>query len=183
MGTDAAAIVGHLAHPDRRRVLAALMLGASTAGDVKQATDLGTRAVMTSLTRLVDSELVLHDEDDHYWLVEEAFRQAVIDARSAPPREDHEGVSADAARVLRAFVHDGRLVSIPAHHAKRLVVLDLIVQDFEPGHRYSERKVNAMLRKWHDDTAALRRYLVDDGLLDREAGEYWRAGGSFDVSS
>jgi hypothetical protein len=38
-----------------------------------------------------------------------------------------------------------------------------------------------MLRKWHDDTAALRRYLVDEGLLDREAGEYWRAGGSFDI--
>ena len=181
MGTDAAAIVGHLAHPDRRRVLAALILGGSTADDIKRATGLGTRAVMTSLTRLVDSELVLHDEEGRYWLVEEAFRQAVIDARSTPPREDHDGVSADAARVLRAFVRDGRLLSIPAHHGKRLVVLDLIAQDFDPGERYSERKVNAMLRKWNDDTAALRRYLVDDGFLDREAGEYWRSGGAFDV--
>ncbi|HEV3353340.1 MAG TPA: DUF2087 domain-containing protein [Acidimicrobiales bacterium] len=181
MGTDAAGIVGHLAHPDRRRVLAALILGASTADDVKRATGLGTRPVMTSLTRLVDSELVLHDEDGRYWLVEEAFRQAVIDAQAAPPADEHAGVSADTARVLRAFVRDGRLVSIPAPRAKRLVVLDLIVQDFEPGRRYPERKVNAMLRKWHDDTAALRRYLVDEGLLDREAGEYWRSGGSFDI--
>jgi hypothetical protein len=181
VGSDVAGIVGHLAHPDRRRVLAALILSASTADDVKRATGLGTRAVMTSLTRLVDSNLVLHDEDGRYWVVEEAFRQAVIDAQAAPAPDEHEGVSANTSRVLRAFVREGRLVSIPAPRSKRLVVLDLIVQDFDPGQRYSERKVNAMLRKWHDDTAALRRYLVDEGLLDRESGEYWRSGGSFDV--
>jgi hypothetical protein len=181
VGTDAAGIVGHLAHPDRRRVLAALILGASTAEDVKQMTGLGTRAVVTALTRLVDNELVLHDDDGHYWMVEESFRQAVIDAQTAPQPEQHEGVSANSARVLRAFVREGRLKSIPAQRAKRIVVLDLLAQEFEPGRRYPERTVNSMLRKWHDDTAALRRYMVDEGILDREAGEYWRAGGSFDV--
>lgn len=181
MGTDAAGIVGHLAHPDRRRVLGALLLGASTTEDVKRMTGLDTRAVVTALTRMVDGDLVLHDQEGHYWLVEDAFRLAVIDAQAAAPSEDLEGVPADSARVLRAFVRDGRLVSIPAQHAKRLVVLDMLAQEFEPGHRYSERKVNAMLRKWNDDTAALRRHMVDEGILDREGGEYWRAGGSYDV--
>jgi hypothetical protein len=181
VGTDAAGIVGHLAHPDRRRVLAALILGASTPEDVKAMTGLGTRAVVTALTRLVDNDLVLHDEDGRYWLVEESFRQAVIDAQAGPRASEHEGVSSDAARVLRAFVHDGRLQSIPAQRSKRIVVLDLLAQEFEPGRRYPERTVNSMLRKWHDDTAALRRYMVDEGILDRESGEYWRAGGSFDV--
>ena len=37
--------------------------------------------------------------------------------------------------------------------------------------------VNLMLGRWHPDTAALRRYLVDEEFLDRAAGEYWRAGG------
>ena len=181
MGTDAAGIVGHLAHPDRRRVLAALILGASTTNDVKQMTGLGTRAVVTALTRLVDSDLLLHDEDGRYWLVEESFRQAVIDAQAAPQADEHTGVPADAARVLRAFVRDGRLKSIPAQRSKRLVILDMLAQEFEPGERYSERKVNAILRAWNDDTAALRRYMVDEGILDREAGEYWRSGGSVDV--
>ena len=181
MGTDAAGIVGHLAHPDRRRVLAALILGASTADDVKRMTGLGTRAVVTALTRLADADLVLHDEEGRYWLVEEAFRQAVIDAQSAPPTDEHAGATAESGRVLRAFVRDGRLLSIPAQRSKRLVILDLLGQDFEPGRRYPERTVNAMLRRWHDDTAALRRYMVDEGVLDREAGEYWRSGGSFEV--
>ena len=64
-----------------------------------------------------------------------------------------------------------------------VVVLDMLAQQFEPGRRYKERSVNAMLRQWHEDTAALRRYLVDEGYVEREAGEYWRAGGSFDVGS
>jgi hypothetical protein len=84
--------------------------------------------------------------------------------------------------VLRAFVDtDGTLRAIPARHAKRLVVLDFLAQQFEPGCRYSEVEVNRRLRAFHDDVAALRRYLIEDGFLDRESGEYWRIGGSVDV--
>ena len=80
--------------------------------------------------------------------------------------------------MLDAFVRDGRITSIPAAHAKRLVVLDWLAQDFEPGRRYPEREVNAHPRAPPPDTAALRRYLVDERLLDRAAGEYWRIGGT-----
>jgi hypothetical protein len=82
--------------------------------------------------------------------------------------------------VLRSFLRDGRLTAIPTQHSKRLVVLDRLAQDFDPGHRYTEREVNTILRRWHVDVAALRRYLVDDRFLDREHGEYWRAGGTFE---
>lgn len=81
-------------------------------------------------------------------------------------------------KVLRAFVVDGRIVRIPAKHGKRMVLLDWLAQDFEPGTRYSEQMVNLIIGKRHADTAALRRYLVDEGFMDREAGQYWRSGGS-----
>jgi hypothetical protein len=74
-------------------------------------------------------------------------------------------------------MRNGRLVSIPSSRTKRLVVLELLAQEFEPGRRYSESMVNLTLGRFHPDTAALRRYLVDEGFLDRSAGEYWRAGG------
>jgi hypothetical protein len=83
-------------------------------------------------------------------------------------------------RVLATFMPGERLIAIPRRHAKRMVVLDVIVQRFEPGRHYSEPEVNAILRELHEDVAALRRYLVDNELLDRAAGEYWRAGGSVD---
>jgi hypothetical protein len=62
------------------------------------------------------------------------------------------------------------------------VVLEHIVLAFEPGVRYPEKEVNAVLRAWNDDYAALRRYLVDEQLLDRENNEYWRVGGYVDVA-
>lgn len=93
-------------------------------------------------------------------------------------RRKERGVPA----VLRAFFDaDGRLVSIPAREAKRRVVLDAIAQRFEPGRRYSEREVNEVLRGYHDDYAALRRYLVDGEFLERGGGVYWRAGGTVDI--
>jgi hypothetical protein len=83
--------------------------------------------------------------------------------------------------VLRAFVReDGSLVSIPTKIAKRLVVLDLVAQEFAVGEVYDESEVNARVRVFHDDVAALRRYLVEEGFMDRRDGRYWRAGGTVD---
>ncbi len=84
----------------------------------------------------------------------------------------------DVDPALRPFVRDGRIVNLPSKHAKRLLVLDWLAQDFEPGKRYSEQMVNLIIGRRHADTAALRRYLVHDGFMEREGGQYWRAGGS-----
>ena len=87
----------------------------------------------------------------------------------------------DRARVLATFMPHGRLVTIPRRPAKRRVVLDEISQRFELGRHYPEREVNAILATYHDDVAALRRYLVDAELLDRSDGQYWRSGGTTDL--
>lgn len=84
--------------------------------------------------------------------------------------------------MLRTFLaEDGSLAQIPTKHSKRLVVLDHLAQSFEPGQRYEEAEVNMMLRRFHPDCAALRRYLVENGFLTRDAGVYWRSGGTVDV--
>ena len=96
-----------------------------------------------------------------------------------PGRPPPGSPSADAARaaVLRAFIVDAQLVSIPAARGKRRVVLEHIVSGFEPGVRYPEREIDAVLRVWHPDHAALRRHLVDEDLMARDHGIYWRIGG------
>jgi hypothetical protein len=70
---------------------------------------------------------------------------------------------------------------MPTRHAKRVVVLDRIAQEFEPGRRHPEAEVVETLIRFHPDHAALRRYLVDEGFLARHEGVYWRTGGTFDV--
>ena len=84
--------------------------------------------------------------------------------------------------VLRAFLDaDGRLTVVPARRWKRRVVLDHLAQMFEPGPRYPQIEVNPRLRAVHDDLAILRRYLVDEGFLDRDTGVYWRIGGTVEI--
>jgi hypothetical protein len=78
---------------------------------------------------------------------------------------------------LRAFVRDGRIQTMPAKRSRRLQLLLAVVTAFEPGTRYSEQQVNGLLRQLHPDHVALRRYLVDEELLERADGEYWRIGG------
>jgi hypothetical protein len=88
----------------------------------------------------------------------------------------------DRERVLRSFFgDDGRLRTIPTKHAKLLVVLDRLAQEFEPGRTYPEAAVNELLVRFHPDYAALRRYLVDNDFMTREDGRYWRSGGTFDT--
>lgn len=80
-------------------------------------------------------------------------------------------------RVMSAFVKDGKIEQIPASQAKRLVLLEMLAQEFEPGVRYPESEVNEILARWHPDYAAWRRYLIEAVFLDRDGGFYWRCGG------
>ena len=70
---------------------------------------------------------------------------------------------------------DGRLKEIPAQRRKLEVVLRHVVKDFTPGVKYTEKQVNQVLARFHEDTATLRRELVGSGLMKREpgGGEYW----------
>jgi hypothetical protein len=83
--------------------------------------------------------------------------------------------------ILARFVQDGRLVQLPAKRSKWLVVLDHLAQSFDLGVTYPEAEVNEILGRFHDDHAALRRYLVDEHFLTRDEGVYWRTGGSVSV--
>ena len=172
-------LIGLLADEDRRRVFAALVLGATDATEIRRVSGLDARAAGRALQRLVDAGLVVRGDDGAHHLLGEAFAiTARAAAAEAPRPTEHADEPEDVARVLRAFVRDGRLTSIPAVHSKRLVVLDWLVQRFEPGRRYSEEMVNLIIAQVHPDTAALRRYLVDEEFLGRERGVYWRIGGT-----
>ena len=64
--------------------------------------------------------------------------------------------------------------------AGALYDVDLHAQEFEPGLRYEEADVNFRLQLFYPDYAALRRYLVDEGMMNRAEGVYWRTGGRYD---
>jgi hypothetical protein len=88
-------------------------------------------------------------------------------------------VDADAydKKVIRDYSRrDGSLKTLPSQRKKLEAVLRYVVKAFDPGKRYSEKQVNNILARYHEDTATLRRELVGFGLMKREGGggEYWR---------
>src|SRR5262245_51784982 len=96
------------------------------------------------------------------------------EAKAATPGERRH--LTDREKVVRAFIRDGRLVSIPAKPKKRELLLPVILDRSFPEDRdYEEKEVNMRLALLHPDVAALRRYLVDYGLMTRLAGVYRRA--------
>ena len=72
------------------------------------------------------------------------------------------------------FRPDGSLISIPAKSAKRIAVLHHIARNLSPDTKYPETELNLIITKYHDDTAAIRRYMIEYGILDRDSESvYW----------
>jgi hypothetical protein len=181
-----------LAEPDRLRALAAVALGAGTLAEVAERAGLEPKAAARALSRLVAGGLLDGEAGKGYRVRAETLQAAARPpAAEAEPDEDPDG--SPEGDVLRRYIHRGRLLSVPAARGKRLVVLDHLAGLFEPGRRYPETEVNELLGRYHPDYAMLRRYLVDDGFLDRadepapsgshSVKVYWRTGGTVDTSA
>ncbi len=101
-------------------------------------------------------------------------RLAVEESGGAPDEIELPGWATPVdVRVLRAFFEGDRLISIPAQHSKRLVVLRYLADTiFERKRKYPEKEVNQLLATRHPDAASLRRYLVDEGFMSRKASVY-----------
>ncbi len=87
------------------------------------------------------------------------------------------GAHLGLGKVLQTFLDaDGRITAFPKQEKKFLVILRHVLEAFEPGLRYPEKQVNEMLSRFNEDTATLRRCLVDYHLMAREGGggAYWR---------
>ena len=70
-------------------------------------------------------------------------------------------------QIEQFFRADGTLVSIPVKLDKKLAVLRHIAAELSPDAKYPEKQLNEIIAKFHPDTAALRRHMIEYGLLER----------------
>ena len=79
-------------------------------------------------------------------------------------------------KILRDFLNpDGTIRQVP-EQKKIGPILNYLIQNFEFDKTYTEREVNIIIKQFNEDSAGLRRDLVDAGLLARESdgSKYWR---------
>ena len=166
-----------LADIERLKMAGLLSLAPRSAQELAELLKIKLPRVVNHLSMLVHFGLV-KQEGTNYLLdgdaVQAMARQALAGSRPSVKAEDLEGPEYDR-KVLAAYLNpDGSLKSFPMQQKKLQAVLRHILPVFQPGVRYAEKQVNELLKKFNPDFASLRRYLVDEGMLARAEGQYWR---------
>ena len=165
-------VVGLLASPVRRRIVAALDRAPATIAELVAAVaEHPAKDVVEGTERLVHAGVVEQDDDGVLRLFDDVFQRSVREAAA----ERTGDLNDEQTRIFRRYFFRNRLLQIPSEPWALEAVLDVVAEDFQPGVEYGEREVNATLYGWHGDWAALRRLLVDTGRVTRAAGVYRRA--------
>lgn len=135
------------------------------------------------LSKLAEAELVSSRAESYYSIYQLDQKMLEQKSRSMFSQTELSNVAAEVDadaydnKVVKDYSkRDGSLKTLPAQRKKLEAILRHVVQSFEMGKRYSEKRVNEILSQYHEDTATLRRELVGYGLMQREGGggEYWR---------
>jgi ArsR family transcriptional regulator len=168
-----------LGHPTRLLILNLIRIKPRHGEELATILHLKPATISHHLSKLGAVGLLQSRKDQYYQtysLVPGVLDKTLADVVHLPQPGLTAEVEEDAYRkkVLKAFIKRGRLTQFPAQYKKRLIILEKIVEEFEPGRVYSEQEVNQILVEFHEDVATLRREMIDHKLMEREAGRYWR---------
>lgn len=179
---ELATLLKVIADESRLRILGLLAGGPLVGKDIAARLDLTPPTVSHHMRKLVNAGIVTATSDaqmQRYALNTELLldmrRASLGPVPQKADAEEQDATAAYRAKVLRNFFDGERLKSIPAQRKQRVIVLQKLVERFDPGRTYPEREVNDLLRPAHDDVASLRRELVDYGFMTRERGIYQMA--------
>jgi hypothetical protein len=172
-----------LADENRLKIVGLLARKPMTVEELASLLEISPSTTSHHLARLSEAELVSAKAEGYYsvyhFQVEtlEAMARRLLSKETLPKAAAGIDLERFDRKIVNDFLlADGRLKTIPAQRKKFEAILRYLVQSFEPGARYSEKQVNEILSRFHEDTAMLRRELVGYRLMAREGGggEYWR---------
>lgn len=152
-------LVAALANPDTRRVIGLLIVGEDPAAFLASHSPSRRRRIVDAL---LGSGVVIEDRAG-LRLRDSVFAE-LLQSAAAPPRTG-----------LERFLDGTRIVQYPASARDREALLRWVAgQALAPHEVVDERGMNERLAAFSDDTAVLRRYLVDIGIIERrrDGSEY-----------
>lgn len=152
-------VIAALANPEVRVAFGLVLVGGDIDGYLGEKSPSRRRRIIDALTssgivEVAGSAMVLKADE---------FAEILGDA--APKK----------ATGIGRFLADGRIAQYPASPQDRAALLQWVSgRVLEPGETISEAELNGRLRVLADDTALLRRQLVDAGLVERrpDGSEY-----------
>jgi biotin operon repressor len=172
-----------LGEPNRLKIVGLLARRPHTGEDLGRQLGVSVSTVSHHLSRLADAGLVTARAESYYNLyslrteVLSAMAKTILHEAEQPRREESGLLDAFEQKVIDTFTsHDGRITAFPVQEKKFLVLVRYVLKAFEPGIKYTEKRVNQLLKEYNEDTARLRRSLVEYKYMAREGGggKYWR---------
>jgi len=172
-----------LANENRLKILGILATRECGVGELATLLALKAPTVSHHLSRLKELGLLdmRRDGNDHLYRLNVAGLQAMnkevltsFSPEKVAALGDDVEYEAWERKVLSTFVEEDRIKAIPARYKRRLVVLKWLANQFEENVKYLEKDVSEIIERHHPDYVTLRRQLIAGGLMEREAGVYWR---------
>ncbi|MGC4191889.1 MAG: metalloregulator ArsR/SmtB family transcription factor [Thermomicrobiales bacterium] len=181
--TDLARLLKTIADETRLRILGAIAARPMTGKDLAEELDLSAPTISHHMKKLTEAGIVvMESEAQRRWyrlngdlLLASKRVPLYANPSPVPAADDLDEDARFRAKVIRDFFDGERLKEIPAQRKRRVIILQHIMERFEPDRTYPEREVNEILRPVHDDVATLRRELVDYGYMLRDRGMYQMA--------
>lgn len=153
-------VLAALAHPVCREVFAQIELRSFDMAREEDA------AVAKALTQLQRAKLVVLSRGG-YQVNAGIFKELL----------NKEGSKqADGDETVVKFMREGRITQFPSKQAEREKLMRLVAAAvFSSGQRLTEDEVDERLEQYNEDTAFMRRYLVDNLIVARtnDGSEYW----------
>jgi DNA-binding transcriptional regulator YhcF (GntR family) len=174
------AIMKALADKSRLAIVNSLLERSQYVEEIAKRHDLAQSTVSFHLRKLEQAGLVSSRKEQYYVVFranDEIFNTTLREIVSSHPvSREHQDSRMEEYRlkVMGAYFRHGRLEKLPAQHKKRLILLEQFALRFEHGRRYSEQEVTGLILPVFDDYCAIRRLLVDEGLVRRDGSCYWR---------
>jgi predicted transcriptional regulator len=172
-----------MADPNRLKIVGLLAQGPLSVEQMAEMLGRSSSTISHHLQMLTHSGLVSARAEGYYSVyrletgVLESMAQRLLHRESWPAVAADVDVDAYDRKVFKSYLTpEGRINDFPVQMKKMEAILRYVVKAFEPGERYPEKQVNEILSQFSDDTARLRRNLVEFKLMDRQGGggEYWR---------
>jgi predicted transcriptional regulator len=184
MNTELLAFFKALSDENRLKIVGLLAQQPYSVEKLAEALGLGVSTTSHHLSRLSKAGLVSVQVDGHYYIYSlqtgalQAMAQRMLQEENLPKLSGDLSEDAFDRKVLENFIdRQGRIKSLPSQDKKMQAILRHVVKVFQPGERYTEKQVNELLSAYHEDTAQLRRSLIDSGMMQRASNgrEYWVA--------
>lgn len=163
-----------LADANRLKIVGVLAQESQSVEQLAATLGLDSSTVSHHLRKLAKAGLVEARAEGYYSIYSlrtEALEQqarSLLGGDALPRLAGDADLDAYDRKVLGTFLDEqGRFRAFPAQQKKYLVLVRHALDAFEAGTEYSEKQVNEILSRFHEDTARLRRSFIDHGFMVR----------------